>query len=56
MVPIPMKRMANAAFGKKEERVVPAYQEVTFPEAVKEVIEEFSHLDILKRLADPKQS
>lgn len=54
MVPIPKKK-ASKASGKKEQQV-PAYKEVTFLEAVREVIEEFSELEVLKRLANPDLS
>jgi hypothetical protein len=55
MVPIPKKKAASKASGNKEHQV-PAYKEVTFLEAVREVIEEFSELEVLKRLANPNLS
>lgn len=54
MVTIPKKK-TSAASGKKEQQV-PAYKEITFLEAVREVIEEFSELEVLKRLASPHLS
>ena len=52
MVPMP-SRKKNTSGKSSDQQQLPTYKEVTFLEALREVIEEFSELVVLQRLADP---